>query len=42
MKRKLIIRACKVKEGYCVDIRIFLTVEPLLVVYKITMFFVCC
>lgn len=30
------------KEGYCVDIRIFLTVEPLLVVYKITMFFVCC
>ena len=23
------------KEGYCVDLRIFLTVEPLLAVYKI-------
>ncbi len=26
------------KEGYCVDLRIFLTVEPLLAAYKITMF----
>lgn len=30
---------CRVKEGYCVDLRIFLTVEPLLAAYKITMFF---
>lgn len=37
--RKLITRACRVKEGYCVDLRIFLTVEPLLAAYKITMFF---
>ena len=36
---KLITRACRVKEGYCVDLRIFLTVEPLLAAYKITMFF---
>ena len=26
------------KEGYCVDFRIFLTVEPLLAAYKITIF----
>ena len=26
------------KEGYCVDLRVFLTVEPLLAAYKITIF----